>query len=41
MVKTGGRSIDETNELIKDSAILSKIGMIDSADATEYLTSLH
>lgn len=34
-----GRSIDETNELIKDSAILSKIGMIDSADATEYLTS--
>lgn len=34
-----GRSIDETNELIKDSAILSKIGMIDSADAAEYLTS--
>lgn len=34
-----GRSIEESNMLIKDSLILSKIGMIDSAQATEYLTS--
>jgi TP901 family phage tail tape measure protein len=34
-----GKSIAETNELIKDSMILSKIGQIDSAQATELLTS--
>lgn len=34
-----GKSISETNTLIKDSMILSKIGQIDSAQATEYLTS--
>lgn len=34
-----GKSVAETNELIKDSMLLSKIGMIDSADATKYLTS--
>lgn len=34
-----GKSISETNELIKDSMILSKIGQIDSAQATELLTS--
>lgn len=34
-----GKSVAETNELIKDSMILSKIGMIDSAQATTYLTS--
>lgn len=34
-----GRSLDETNELIKDSMILSKIGMIDTGDATQYLVS--
>lgn len=34
-----GKSIEESNMLIKDSMILSKIGMIDSAQATEYLTS--
>ena len=33
-----GRSIDRAMKP-QDSAILSKIGMIDSADATEYLTS--
>lgn len=35
-----GKSISETNELIRDSLILSKIGQIDSADATTYLTSV-
>lgn len=34
-----GKSVAETNELIKDSMMLSKIGMIDSAAATTYLTS--
>ncbi len=34
-----GKSISETNELIQDSVILSKIGQIESAEATEYLTS--
>lgn len=34
-----GKSISETNQLIQDSMKLSKVGMIDSADATQYLTS--
>lgn len=34
-----GKSIAETNELIKDSMMLSKLGEIDSASATDYLTS--
>ena len=34
-----GKSIAETNQLIRDSMILSKIGQIDSAQATQYLTS--
>ena len=34
-----GKSVSETNQLINDSMKLSKIGMIDSADATQYLTS--
>ena len=34
-----GKSIKETNELIKDSMVLSKVGQLDSADATQYLTS--
>lgn len=34
-----GKSISETNQLIQDSMKLSKIGMLDSADATTYLTS--
>ena len=34
-----GKSIAETNQLINDSIKLSKIGMINSADATQYLTS--
>ena len=34
-----GKSISETNQLIQDSMKLSKIGMINSADATTYLTS--
>lgn len=34
-----GKTIAETNELIRDSMILSKIGQINSADATTYLTS--
>lgn len=34
-----GKFISETNELIQDSVILSKIGKIESAKATEYLTS--
>lgn len=34
-----GKSISETNKLIQESMKLSKIGMIDSADATTYLTS--
>lgn len=34
-----GKTISETNQLINDSIKLSKIGMINSADATTYLTS--
>ena len=34
-----GYSIEETNELIKDSMVLSKLGQIDSAEATVALTS--
>lgn len=34
-----GESIAHTNELIKSSQILSKVGMIDSADAASYLIS--
>ena len=34
-----GYSIEDTNELIKTSTVLSKIGLIDSAEATKYLTS--
>ena len=34
-----GYSVNETNTLIKNSMILSKVGMLESAEATEYLTS--
>lgn len=34
-----GKTVDETETLIKDSLVLSKVGKIDSADATDYLTS--
>lgn len=34
-----GKSIEETNKLIESSMVLSKVGMIDSASATQYLTS--
>ncbi|MCH5300211.1 MAG: phage tail tape measure protein [Ruminococcus sp.] len=34
-----GHSIADTNTLIRDSMILAKVGQLDSADATEYLTS--
>lgn len=34
-----GKSIEDTNELVRDSIILSKLGQIDSAQATQYLTS--
>lgn len=34
-----GKSIAETDELIKDSIILAKVGQIDEAEATKYLTS--
>ena len=34
-----GYSLEDTNELIKTSTVLSKIGLIDSAEATQYLTS--
>ena len=34
-----GRSIKETETLIRDSLVLSKVGKIQSADATDYLTS--
>ena len=34
-----GHSISDTNTLIKDSMILSKVANLESADATEYLTS--
>lgn len=35
-----GKSIEEANSLVKDSMILSKIGMIDAADAAEDLTAV-
>ena len=35
-----GKSIEEANSLVKDSMILSKIGMIDATDATEDLTAV-
>ena len=34
-----GKSVKDTNDLIKDSMVLSKIGEVDSAAATDYLTS--
>ena len=34
-----GKSVAETDELIKDSVILAKVGQIEAADATKYLTS--
>lgn len=34
-----GESIASTNEMIKNATILSKVGMIDSADAASYLIS--
>ena len=34
-----GYSLEDTNELIRTSTVLSKIGLIDSAEATQYLTS--
>lgn len=34
-----GYSIEETNKLIESSVILSKVGMLESAEATKYLTS--
>ncbi len=34
-----GESVANTNELIKNATILSKVGMIDSADAASYLIS--
>jgi hypothetical protein len=34
-----GKSVQDANTLIKDSLVISKVGMIDSADATTYLTS--
>ena len=34
-----GNSLSETNTLIRDSMILSKVGQLDSAAATQYLTS--
>lgn len=34
-----GYSIRETNDLIKNSMVLSVVGMVDSADASQYLTS--
>ena len=34
-----GYSIQQTNELIRSSMVLSKIGQIESAEATQYLTS--
>jgi phage tail tape measure protein, TP901 family, core region len=35
-----GKSISDTNTLIKDSMVLSKIGSIESADATKYLNNI-
>ena len=34
-----GESVANTNELVKNATILSKVGMIDSADAASYLIS--
>lgn len=34
-----GYNVADTNELVKDSMVLSKVGAIDSANATQYLTS--
>ena len=34
-----GRTIAETNTLVRDSTVLSVLGQIDSADASKYLTS--
>ena len=34
-----GKSVDESNTLIKDSMMLSKLGEIDSVQSTDYLTS--
>lgn len=34
-----GKSVKETGELVYDSMILSKLGQIESADASTYLTS--
>lgn len=34
-----GYDVADTNELVKDSMVLSKVGAIDSANATQYLTS--
>lgn len=34
-----GYSIEESNELIKNSTILAKLGQLESAEATQYLTS--
>lgn len=35
-----GHSVADTNELIKDSMMLSKIASLDAADSTKYLTSM-
>ena len=35
-----GKSISETNQLIKDSFVLSRVGMLDTAKATEDLLSV-
>jgi TP901 family phage tail tape measure protein len=34
-----GKTIEQTNTLVKDSLILSRVGMLDTATATQYLTS--
>lgn len=34
-----GKTVSETNELVKQSAMLAKLGAIENAQATEYLTS--
>ena len=34
------KTLAETNTLVKDSTVLSKLGQIDSADSTKYLTSV-
>ena len=35
-----GRTISETNTLVRDSTVLSVLGQIESADATKYLTAI-